>query len=108
MRPPRKYRKKPVVIDAVLYVGSGDVDPRLEGRLPEWLWEAFENEVLVPTNGTDPLVCHTLEGPLTVGPGDWIIRGIKGELYPCKPDVFEASYEPAEDADGNEIAPSIA
>jgi hypothetical protein len=44
--------------------------------------------------GHSPLVIHTLEGDMTAMPGDWIITGIKGEQYACKPDIFEATYEP--------------
>lgn len=86
-----RYRKKPIVIEAVRYTGRGNV----EGHAPpDWLWEAFEKGIATATNGGDPLLLATLEGPLTVAPGDWIIQGIKGELYPCKPDIFEATYEP--------------
>lgn len=49
------------------------------------------------TNPFNVLV-HTLEGALQAKPGDWIIRGVKGEFYPCKPDVFEATYDPVEEA----------
>ena len=42
-----------------------------------------------------PVVITTLEGEMTASPGDWIIKGVKGEFYPCKPDIFEATYEPA-------------
>ena len=41
------------------------------------------------------LIVHTLEGDMTAAVGDWIIRGVQGEFYPCKPDIFEANYEPA-------------
>jgi hypothetical protein len=85
-----KYRKKPVVIEAIQYEGKGNVVPR--GALPDWLWEALEKGIAHSTNGSDPFILETLEGPLTVSPGDWIIRGVKGELYPCKPDVFAATY----------------
>jgi hypothetical protein len=44
---------------------------------------------------TDRPVIHTLEGVLTASPGDWIIKGVQGEFYPCKPDIFEATYEAA-------------
>lgn len=44
-------------------------------------------------DGPEPLIIHTLEGEMTAMPGDWIITGIKGEKYPCKPDIFEATYE---------------
>lgn len=89
-----KFRKKPVVIEAVQYAGNGNVEPH--GGVPEWLWTALETRIAHYTNGADPLKIKTLEGELTVSPGDWIIRGVKGELYPCKPDIFEATYEPAE------------
>lgn len=87
-----KFRKKPVVIEAILYAGKGNMDPR--GDVPDWLWEAFEKDVARSTNGGDPLLLSTLEGDLTVSPGDWIIQGVKGELYPCKPDIFAVLYDP--------------
>ena len=46
-------------------------------------------------NELQPVEIHTLEGTMTAGVGDWIIRGVKGELYPCKPDIFDATYEKA-------------
>lgn len=49
--------------------------------------------------GREPFVIHTLEGDMTAMPGDWIITGIKGEQYPCKPDIFLATYEPMDHAD---------
>ena len=87
-----EYRKKPIVIEAVLYVGRGNVEPR--GAVPDWIWDAFEDGTLYATNGSDPLLIETLEGPLTVRPGWWIIQGVQGELYPCDPDIFDATYEP--------------
>lgn len=88
-----KYRKKPVVIDAIQWDGTNDSEI-----------ENFCNgDVLIPkrvtNNGKRFLMTPTLEdGPNNeakhVGDvGDWIIRGIKGELYPCKPDIFEQTYE---------------
>lgn len=72
---------------------------------PVWLSEAWNKrwtepgalscEDLPNSNGTDRLALHTLEGVQIVNFGDWIIRGVKGELYPCKPDIFEMTYEPA-------------
>lgn len=41
--------------------------------------------------------CETLEGPLKVSPGDWIIKGVNGEFYPCKPDIFAATYDPVDE-----------
>lgn len=47
--------------------------------------------------GEEALIIHTLEGDMRADPLDWIITGVKGEKYPCKPDIFEATYEPADD-----------
>ena len=86
-----KYRKKPVVIGAVLYLGKGNVEGHLT---PEWFWDALKDRRLTFTNGLDPLTVHTMAGEMTVSPGDWVIREVNGEIYPCKPDIFEAIYEP--------------
>lgn len=78
-----RYRKKPVVIDADQWNPS---DPAV-----------VERALMIPNaqvNG-ESLLIHTLEGWMTAGPGDWIIRGIKGEYYPCKDDIFQATYEAA-------------
>lgn len=84
------YRKKPVAIEAVKYEGSGNFANPL---LPAWMWDALENGVV--SNRKGDLIIKTLEGEHLASPGDWIIRGVKGELYPCKPDIFTATYEPA-------------
>jgi len=77
-----KYRKKPVVIEAVQYKNGN------------------REEIIDFTNGTAKfftrshgLTIPTLEGEHVASPGDWIIKGIKGEFYPCKPDIFEATYD---------------
>jgi len=91
-----KYRKKPVEIDAVLWRAT-------EGSMEEVL-ELVDFDALPgdgvhvePGIGWTPAIgtldIPTLEGTMTAQPGDWIIRGVKGELYPCKPDIFEATYE---------------
>lgn len=77
-----KFRKKPVVIEAVQWTGSNKSDVALLGGRGRWVG--------------DTLLVETLEGTMQAVPGDWIIKGIKGEFYPCKPDIFEATYEPAE------------
>ena len=86
-----KYRKKPVVIEAIWFTGENILD------LMAWAHEglpAEANSILVPdVNGT--LAVRTLEGQMTASPGDWIVKGSKGEFYPVKPDIFEATYEPA-------------
>lgn len=88
-----KFRKKPVVIEAIQYTGErvAAVD------VPLWLVAAMHTRVVTPSGDGEPeaLYINTLEGRMTVSVGDWIIRGVKGELYPCKPDIFEATYEPA-------------
>lgn len=76
-----KFRKKPVVIEAVLWTGDN-----FEDIVP------FAPEVTAVHPG-GRLMIETLEGIMTASPGDWVIRGVGGELYPCKPDIFEATYE---------------
>ena len=93
-----KFRKKPVVIEAVQYRMQeyGD-NPLTFEHLPDWLAEACDSGVIVPEfRGEDYwyLIVKTLEGPMTVSPDDWIIRGVEREIYPCKPSVFAATYEP--------------
>lgn len=93
-----KFRKKPVVIDATQWNKYGDVD----GVLRCWMDDVGhvrETENSHPnTNiyGCRSSYCiQSLEGWHEVTPGDWIITGVKGERYPCKPDIFAATYEPA-------------
>lgn len=92
-----RYRKKPVVIEAFQY--DGDLKGA-DGRyyVPEWAAEAFENRVMYydsPDSETPPceLYIRTLEGVHHASVGDYIIQGVNGELYPCKPDIFEKTYE---------------
>lgn len=87
------FKKKPKVVDAVRYLGCGNVENH---ATPEWLFEALESgTVKVGEDGS--MIIETLEGQMTVSDGDWIIRGLKGELYPCKPDIFAETYEPTEE-----------
>jgi hypothetical protein len=79
-----KFRKKPVVIEAVRWMG---------GNLDEI--ETFIGEDAPRDYGV--IVIHTLEGAMRASVGDWIIKGVKGEIYPCKPDIFDATYEPVND-----------
>ncbi len=77
-----KYRKKPVVIEAVQWFKHGDHPAVLVHPLQ--------------LNSPKGLLL-TLEGEMKVKPGDWIITGVKGECYPCKPDIFEQTYELVEE-----------
>lgn len=89
-----KYRKKPVVIDAVQFNGRNvsDVEVFIGKKLKTRVFSdaAYEAGVAAPLFEVD---IETLEGVMTASPGDYIIKGVKGEFYPCKPDVFEQTYE---------------
>lgn len=78
-----KFRKKPVVIEAVQWDGTnvGDIR-RFFGSFLDW------------TFGIETVSIRTMEGTMDARTDDWIIKGVKGEFYPCKPDIFEATYEP--------------
>jgi hypothetical protein len=79
------YRKKPVVIEAFEF--------RAGEQRSEVASDVVAGVVRYTEGGT--MLIKTLEGVMEAQPGDWIIRGVKGELYPCKPDIFAATYEPA-------------
>jgi hypothetical protein len=84
-----KYRKKPIVIEAWLF------DDEQAGEMI-----AQKDDVLTycPPDSKgyeDFMIIATLEGPMTAKRGDYIIKGIQGEFYPCKPEIFEATYDPA-------------
>jgi hypothetical protein len=87
-----KFRKKPVIIEAMQFATTEAVlEPSYLDKFETWMREKDPqqryhysgNQLLIPT----------LEGILAANVGDWIICGVKGELYPCKPDIFEAIYE---------------
>lgn len=100
-----KYRKKPVVIEATQWWKHGD-----HPAVKKVIVQEYVNGIAVETPGAnthwheldtpEQAATHgwirTLEGGHVVSPGDWIITGVKGEQYPCKPDIFELTYEPAE------------
>ena len=81
---PQRFRKKPVVVEAVKFTGKNDL----------------ELAMFVGENGYDPdergpsWVIRTLEGEMRCDVGDWIVKGAVGEFYPVKPDAFEATFEP--------------
>ena len=99
-----KYRKRPVVIEAFQYDGDM-INSSGKPYVPEWAISAVNNntmyydgsELFIHTLEGDhhvtELFIHTLEGDHHVTVGDYVIQGINGELYPCKPDIFEKTYE---------------
>jgi hypothetical protein len=85
-----KFRKKPVEIEAWQFEA-----PEFMAQ-PPWIGYAMMKGDMNFHGGENPYYSiKTLEGVMRAIPGDWIIRGVKGELYPCKPDIFAATYEPA-------------
>jgi len=86
-----KFRKKPVVIEAF----------KLGEECPDWWADAVSQNHVTTHNidgrwrdGPDYALISTLEGWMRADKGDWIIKGVVGEIYPCKPDIFAATYEP--------------
>ena len=98
-----KYRKKPIVIEAI------QIPFRFSNNTedyPKWFVDAVETEEIVVTRGmmTQEVRCveiKTLEGTMVGNVGDYIIRGVNGELYPCKPDIFEKTYEKVEELEND-------
>lgn len=95
MSNPKKYHKKPVEIEAMQYDGT-------VARATEIIDWALANDGTITYHCDDDESCErdshvlsvrTLEGTMRALPGDWIIRGVQGEFYPCKPDIFEQTYE---------------
>lgn len=105
-----RFRKKPVEIEAMQMPRANDQGavrkvaewmadhgyeddgmPNLEDCDPEYVY----GDKVLPEFGSNYLQIETLEGEMTASPGDWIIQGVEGEFYPCKPSVFDATYEPA-------------
>lgn len=79
-----KYRKKPVVIEAFRF--------QIDKSMPDWFNEKrITNEIITYDDGTCDI--KTLEGTMKANKGDYIIQGVNGEIYPCKPDIFEKTYE---------------
>lgn len=90
---PSQFRKKPVVIEAMPLTHGNSED------VAKWVLAGGGK---VRCQGKLVMI-NTLEGSMTATPGDWVIRGVQGEHYPCKPDIFDATYDPVET-----IAPSDA
>jgi len=93
-----KYRKKPVVIEAVQHTGTMERFWEIKSFCPEIIDGGFvgaedNNGTAYEGKDSHPLFIKTLEGTMCAEIGDFIIRGIAGEFYPCKPDIFEKTYE---------------
>lgn len=85
-----KYRKKPVVIEAIQFLD----DAKRISELQEFAGKDLRVDY---SNKDNPVLkIDTLEGTMTASVGDYVIKGVNGEFYPCKPDIFEKTYEPAE------------
>lgn len=102
-----KYRKKPVEVEAFKLTGGID-----QTEDPEWIEEAIKDGVVSFREEGSPkvhMLIDTLEGVMTAQVGDYIIKGVHGELYPCKPDIFEETYEPSDiQIDGKLLAEKLA
>ena len=87
----QKFVKKPVVVEAIQYNGINitEIESFVGAKLPT-VWTSDDTQLIIPT----------LEGNMKVSKGDYIIKGIKGEFYPCKPDVFKSTYNVVEDNNG--------
>ena len=86
----KEFRKKPIIVEA-LQLGEDDFNI---AQLSGWLLAHGERNFKI--HGEDRpfgIALITLEGTMVASPGDWIIRGVQGEFYPCKSDIFEATYE---------------
>ncbi len=86
-----KYRKKPVVIEAFKWTGNQE---QIED--PKWIVKAIVSGTVTfvnPGTGDVIMMIQTLEGSMAANQGDYIIQGIQGELYPCKPGIFEKTYD---------------
>lgn len=106
MNEPMRYRKKPVVVEAVRFTGTSRcgadivrwaVENGADAEFHPFLADHFKGDPKVYVAHPDPYMrIVTLEGTMVASVGDYVIRGVKGEFYPCKPDIFEQTYEVAE------------
>ena len=87
-----KYRKRPVIIEAIEWTGQNYVEARQFTR-PDLNPGVFSTQDISSDPTRVQLKIKTLEGVMTAEPGDYIIKGVNGEFYPCKPDIFEKTYE---------------
>jgi hypothetical protein len=93
-----RYRKKPVVIEAVQYDGASTSVAAIQ----HWMEHGVFRQPKVVTNDIRSMYISTLEGEMTANPGDWIIKGVQGEFYPCRPHIFAATYEAVKEEEGSD------
>jgi hypothetical protein len=84
-----RYRKRPLVVDAIQFTGHNIAEI---AELLDWSYEDGSEA----SDSCDTLVVETLEGDMTANVGDWIVKGVAGEGYPCRADIFAAIYEPVD------------
>jgi hypothetical protein len=84
----QSYRKRPLVVEAMQFDGKNGATIAV--------WSGERARPVVELHAPMVMAIYTLEGVMRADVGDWIIRGVKGEFYPCKPDIFEETYEAAE------------
>lgn len=96
-----KYRKKPVVVEAVQWTGENhrEMWNFLTGKVDEYIQPTGDNFYINHNCVHGGLVIKTLEGDMSAHIGDYIIKGIKGEFYPCRKEVFEETYEGVKEND---------
>lgn len=88
MSGPQRFRKRPVEIEAIRFTGDNRRD------VLSWVYPSLSGDALEAAEVMClPVVIETLEGDMTANVGDYVIRGVAGEFYPCKPDIFAATYE---------------
>lgn len=95
---PTKFRKKPVVIEAMRWIGTAiEASPVIDWVLSQGGTARYHDEETAwggdVVHSEEHIAINTLEGTVKASAGDWIIRGVAGEFYPCKPDIFGQTYE---------------
>mgnify|MGYP000887914126 FL=1 len=88
----KKYRKKPAIIEAIQFFDDAETLSKISDFMNDEIRVDYKN----PSKPV--LKIKTLEGVMSANIGDYIIKGVKGEFYPCKPDIFEMSYEAIEES----------
>lgn len=87
----KKFRKKPVVIEAMCFTTNNEVNSPTMDAIVNWMNQGKEKPNA--WHNSTNIYIYTLEGEMRADVGDWIIQGVNGEFYPCKPDIFAKTYE---------------